>query len=343
MTYLQQVESHLDLSSAEKTEVLKELDSHIADIRSELIASGMNVLTAKVEAEKRMGPPEDVAYRLNAAYNTASWRSSVFAALPFLASFLLLLFSGTQLHIWLMAVISVVTAVVSVRELICGRRPIWLAPWLAAAIYFTFVTIEGMVSNTTTPLMVLVFSFAVFFLIVAFTMRKWQLPSIILSGIYLLCAVIIFNSGSNYSTQWAMIIPLFATFLVMFIMLARIIFEFHPYGTAIRASLFLMSIYILNSSITTEPWEPDIQAVIALLAALLIILIARAKDQFTKVKLLFLGTLLLAVAWAYTPEWEILAIISETVLNFIILNLIVLFPLWCENRRKNAEPPLALE
>jgi|GEM_PF-6003458 len=72
VTYLEKVAKLLDLAPKQKSEVIKELESHITLTTEELVEQGIPADEARSQAENRMGTPEDVALRINAEYNTAS-------------------------------------------------------------------------------------------------------------------------------------------------------------------------------------------------------------------------------------------------------------------------------
>ena len=121
---------------------MRELASHFAELKSELVESGMEASQAELEAEKRLGEPSDVAARLNATHNSASWKSALLCAVPFVCgsvSYLLMTLGVTPGLAWILyGVMLAAVTVVGIRELVLGRRPAWLVAWLAGSLCVFF-------------------------------------------------------------------------------------------------------------------------------------------------------------------------------------------------------------
>ncbi|MEN6372078.1 MAG: hypothetical protein ABFD64_08700 [Armatimonadota bacterium] len=352
----------LDIPPAEKSEVLRELQSHMADIWDELVASGTPASKVEIETERRMGSPQDVAFRINAAHNIASWKSVLLTVLPFLAAFLLLFLQKTHQHwIWPLAATCVITSVVSIRELIRGRRPIWLSSWLAIAMATAVSLVYQVVKYPANPSVIVELKAAVIsglglsviFLTSAIAVRKWQLAAGILCGIYLICAFAVLRNGSTGTANFMAIVTGMITQLVMLVIFARIIFELHAYGNAIRASLFLLSLAGFAYLTYIKPWQFGSTAVDILLAAVTAVWVARARNRNLKVRALTIGVFLMAVVGALFDQnlmnkeryfiLIIMSLVFSTITSFFFSSLFILIPVWCENWGKQADTPLAIE
>lgn len=136
MDFLSEVEKKLDLPPGEKAQVMRELRSHYEEIKAELIASGMDADSAEQEASRRLGDPADVASGIQAVYNQATWKSAFLTALPFLGMVLstaLYMLVKLPAYVPELAITALASVMItgSLRELSAGRRPVWLATWLA--------------------------------------------------------------------------------------------------------------------------------------------------------------------------------------------------------------------
>jgi len=131
--FLMEIDRRLDLPLDKRISVMRELVSHYHEIRDELVESGMELTQADEEAIRRLGSPSDIATRLNAAHNSASWKSALLAAMPFFAWGICLLVQSDRARTLLEIVLGALLLCGSIRELVCRRRPIWLATWLGGA------------------------------------------------------------------------------------------------------------------------------------------------------------------------------------------------------------------
>lgn len=285
MNYLKSVERLLDMSPAEKARVMAELEAHWVDLRDELIASGTNQMLAEQLAERRLGMPEDVAARLSAVHNSATWKSALLAAVPFLAP-LFLLISQPYIGIitpgvLLMLILFGVLLVGSVRELAHGRRTIWLASWLGAsfsiAMYLpgllrfappnpAFIKVAHSVMSII-PTMCLVVGI--------WSNRKWRIPAIALL-VFSLCPPLFITAAQGQS-----LIPMLFMFgawiaqQMLVVMFAWQIFGRHPYGNAAQTSLFAI-VYCGFANISgLNIW---LLVAVIVLKGLLVILFARVSQ-----------------------------------------------------------------
>ena len=71
MDFLVRIEKLLDMSPAEKAEVMRELQAHFDELYDGFIELGVAPAEAQAEAESHMGSPSDIAARLNSASATA--------------------------------------------------------------------------------------------------------------------------------------------------------------------------------------------------------------------------------------------------------------------------------
>ncbi|MEN6357817.1 MAG: permease prefix domain 1-containing protein [Armatimonadota bacterium] len=256
MHFLTRVEKLLDIPPVEKKFVMRELKSHYFDLQDELIASGMSATEAADEAEKRLGSPEDVAARLAPVHNSASWRSALLAAVPFLAWGMISLIgapsTGYRLAEVLTLLVGTVMIVGSMRELQASRRPIWLATWLAGALITVrplssiLLRISGMDNNT---LGILDYAFQEILIAIIMLAALWRTPKWRVAGIAL-CAIVVF--GAAFMVAHALsgrpitfyVISTQAMWLAgtaLLVLFAMRVFMLNDYGSAAQATLFMLA------------------------------------------------------------------------------------------------------
>ena len=175
MDFLNEVEKKLDLPSAEKKQVMRELESHYHEVEGELLASGMNECEAAREAARRLGDPQDIAQRMQAVHYRASWKSALVSIIPILGWVFWFAWkypgSGQIVHAmnstghYLFTLSWIVIVGISIRELIARRRPVWLATWLASVLVMGYPLlfrrwIYAFISPTDSPLIPLILIFA---------------------------------------------------------------------------------------------------------------------------------------------------------------------------------------
>jgi len=131
--FLATIDKRLDMPLDARIIVLRELASHYREIRDELTEGGMALSQADEEAVRRLGSPSNIAARLNAAHNSASWKSALLAAFPFFGWIGCLLTGSDHARLFVGMLLGALLLAGSVRELICKRHPVWLASWLGGA------------------------------------------------------------------------------------------------------------------------------------------------------------------------------------------------------------------
>ncbi len=117
---------HLDSSS--KTEVLKELQTHVQDKIRDLMEKGLSPEQAFRLALESLGKPRAIALKIYEIHSSSSWKDTLIGVLPHLMFSLLFAF-----HLWtnvtLVVLLLLGTALVSLRGWRNGR-PSWTYPWL---------------------------------------------------------------------------------------------------------------------------------------------------------------------------------------------------------------------
>lgn len=288
MAFLDQVERRLDLPTAVKQQVIRELVSHFTELKSELVESGMEVSKAESEAEKRLGEPADVAARLNAAHNSASWKSALLCAVPFVCGFVSYSLMSLGVSRILCGVMLAAVTVVGIREIVLGRRPAWLAAWLAGSLYFfsalAFLVAvllgcgiyAGLKAMATAPVILL--------LVAGWRVKRWRIFAVA-AGIVYMYGLSLFHTSSNFA--WDTIMQL--GIIALLVMAARATFEIHPHGSASQASLFLLSAFMLYpvlapfvSAIGNDPAVMGYMAAKSLLYACPVIWFARTPSNARK-------------------------------------------------------------
>ena len=359
--YLQKIEKLLDMPPAEKAEVLRELESHLMDRQEELINSGMEEAQAQSEAEQRIGPPEDVAYRLTAVHNTASWKSALLTALPFLASIIILLLSLTKsplLRLLPLTLVGTIASIVCIREFIRGRRPIWLVTWLPMAVICVYNLAQHLAAmiygsgiefkvKTLAGLVLVVITF-----IVAQVTRKWQNMTSILCIIYCVCTIPILSKEHVETLNAYIVLAAYLVFILMLVMFARSIFEMNRYSNAIQASMFLFAAIILRyPAIFTLPELYSVM-VTTLLMVISFIYIFRAPTRVLKEKRLNLAIFSVAlVCGLFNPIihsnpniWMNLSgFVATTIIQFGLIRYVVCFPIWMDRERRQADLPTVVQ
>ena len=266
MSYLNEIEKRLDLPPATKQQVLRELASHFAELKAELVESGMEPPQAEREAEKRLGEPADVAARLNAAHNSASWKSALLCAVPFVASITCSALPWPQVRTPVAVAFTALFAAASIRELIKGRRPVWLAPWLAGAMYFSasqVFSVPIIVDNppsfgASRAMFVLGGILAALSLVAAWRVHVWQRPVLMYSLIVVVIgAFAVIRSEASVAGSLGVVLMLgalawYPCVVVLLVYFTRCVLEMHPYGNAMQASLFLLAVLTLEVSGTTS-------------------------------------------------------------------------------------------
>lgn len=303
MIYLDEVSKRLDLSQAEKEQVMRELGSHYVETRDELIEAGMAESEADIEAGKRLGEPGDVAARLNASHNTASWKSAVMCAVPFVigaGSYMLMALGVGSDAAWIACgSLLMALAFFSTRQLSLGRYSIWLPAWMGAsvcaacAIVFQSSWLLGssleVSTKAATAILVLLF------VIASCRVNQWRKLAI---GLGFVCFLNYFCTWGSLAGYWAGQL----SFLVLCVTAARATFELHRYGNPSQASLFLFSgimLYpVLGPFISSYSWLSHTTADMiymtakSILYAVPVIWFIRSPSRLSKI-FIALGALLL--------------------------------------------------
>ena len=308
MDFLNEVEKKLDLPSAEKVQVMRELRSHYCELRDEFVESGMDAVQAEQEAAKRLGEPGDIASRLQTVHCRATWKTALLTALPFLISFPMFFIglplygkkagpSFQQLFHHIMSIQQVIglclgifLLAVCIREFKNDRRPIWLATWLG----FGIIGIMGIQPQN-------LLGMALLFTLIPGVIAVWAFRQStywrnILAGWTIIAVGIIamkyLNSDISNSESGMML--LFHIPLMMAIALR--VFARHPYGSTAQASLFLFTFYQIMPpySRAQDMWINMVLALLPMIITIAIVLIyARAATWQHKLIILSVGILLI--------------------------------------------------
>lgn len=261
MIFLAQVGKLLDLAPGEKAQVLRELESHCAELREELVALGLSPAAAEEEAEKRMGEPAEVAARIGPIHNSSTWKSAFLSAVPYLVlgllPFLTSIRSSSPIQFAVLGSLGVGFAVVAGYHLTAGRRSVWLASWLGAS----FMVVSPISSFCAYRLLpssaVMMASGLAASGIISLTMiaalwrrREWRRLAILLV-VLRLAAVPMWTR--DISGSWLMIVAVCMTLvgLVLPLLFALHVFARHECGNAAQASIFLLGVSTLRYTFAT--------------------------------------------------------------------------------------------
>jgi len=131
-SYLSHLGRQMRLDPQRRSEILKELRTHIEERVEELQKAGIPPEPALQQALQEMGNPAEVARGMYAVHTTGSWKDVILASMPhLLLSFLFGLHLWSRI-IWLILLLSLAT-LVSLRTWRNGK-PNWTYPWLGYAL-----------------------------------------------------------------------------------------------------------------------------------------------------------------------------------------------------------------
>lgn len=127
-SYTNNLKDHLRLDATIENNVVREIRTHIADKKHELIESGLSEKEAAATATRLMGSPELVARQIYEVYSQGSWLQALFAALPHLLVAAFFALHWWQHTFWLIAILPLILGA-AIYGWYHGK-PAWLFPWL---------------------------------------------------------------------------------------------------------------------------------------------------------------------------------------------------------------------
>lgn len=323
MDFLAEIEKLLDMTAADKAEVMRELTAHFEELYDGFVGSGMCASKAQAEAEKHMGTPADIAARLNAAHNSASWRSALLCMVPFAASAIYLsasvlgLDSGGRLA--LLVTVGVAMLSVSAREFLRRRRPLWLATWFAAGLLCVPSTLyliggseRGLEAHRANAAAVLLL--AALTATTAFLVRRYVVGTLATGAVASLCAVYVLLGPADLNAlKFLPLLTMVVCMVVLIALLARLIFAAHTYGSAIQATLFLLGVFVLRLADPTHAlgnWAPVTGVA---LCGVMVLWFLRTPRRGTKAMACYLALFVYALASQWyvfqpDPRWQFSAL-----------------------------------
>lgn len=286
MDFLKEVEKSLDLPISEKKQVMKELESHYSELREEFLASGMSESRADEETARRLGDPVDVAQKMQSVHCRLGWRTAFIMALPVIGTEFIRLcgfflrhlltaksgsvasspvaaMPGQLLHALrftvlgegaVALVISGVLLYTSIRNWQAGRRPVWLATWMAggmgafwialsSAIRFSYPlhppTPTGHSEPTTLLTLLACLAWTALAMWLLKDQPRWRSLAIGIAAYGITISLVGQSLGpesANY-TLWVYAATLFGQAMVVAPGIGG--FGRRPYGNAAQASLFI--------------------------------------------------------------------------------------------------------
>lgn len=350
MSYLREVEKHLDMPPAEKESVMRELASHFNELKDDLLASGMEPGQAEVEAASRLGDAKDVAARLNTTHNTASWRSAWLTAAPFIGSAFVLLLSsfkvGQSLQIPVLIIISLIMAIGSAREMVRGFRPVWLATWLAGAFvcigelinYFCISTVKTISLNNvvqasinTESILIFAILSTVLVLLSAWSIKRWSLIVIGLCMLFIIDAIYLFSHGYTGAVYLIPVITAIIMGLVILVVYAMYTFALHPYSNGILASLFLLSVLTLNYSIQRQSFKHAMMWLVTALLLIPVIQLTQTPERRLKRRAIWIALIIQSAGLTLIDRPITLPIEPDIVLVIVGLCIQTLWGAWIQS------------
>lgn len=333
MDYLNEVERLLDIPPAKKREVMRELSLHYQEIRDSLVASGMDPAQAEQEAIRQLGDPKETALRLNPVHCRSSWGSVMLAALPFLLilslrhNWLVTLLTENRLAQIGMLILAVVYAAIMLRELIAGRRPIWLATWLAAGLGFGYGLLALCIhlgwltypDNRYVPWLL-----PLVVLPVCWKEPKWRTAALVISALFVTFAAL------HFRVHFAVAVTALLVFPAAWIMVGIRTFGAHRFGHPVLASLFVYTYFLIGlplqlPAICSITYGGVGLGIGSLFSALAVLAFGRERSRRRQLAWLVCG--IFAWAAALTIEWGSgIAHQSPEILTYITYVAIVAYP-----------------
>lgn len=362
MDFLNEVEKKLDLPPAEKAQVMRELRSHYEELRDEFTGKGMDASQAEQEAARRLGEPDDLASRLQSVHCRATWKAALLTAMPFLGLILRPLAIKLALHYpcshWirslsihsepmLFCAVMLTGSIIALRG---GKRPVWLATWLAAGIALPLWAAQKHLNPlyladtgsdlaywcmlTTVAAVLLFGAMTLWILWRSLRWRRITLYATILVILAVILAYRVLPSDIFFLLCIASASVITASFVMA---IALQLFARHPYGNAPLASLFLFTTYLYSKQQITSYYllhgEP-LPLLMFAITVLVVTLYARLSTWQRKLTALTAGAVLTGminsieyIPMLGSPEGALY--IGVTIGGALILTAwVVLVPLW---------------
>ncbi|OFX16215.1 MAG: hypothetical protein A2Z18_02690 [Armatimonadetes bacterium RBG_16_58_9] len=364
MDFLSEVERQLDLPPAEKAQVIRELKSHYLEMRDELLAAGTDPAEAEREAARRLGEPADIASRMQQVHCRATWKSAFLAAVPLLASILVLEAFGMYHLSRIMSSIIAMLALaalfggVAIRELALDRRPVWLPTWLACGLFALQKTAPALITGLKPALPVSVVAVTAVWLalpiavalLVCWKSPKWRATAIAVSiaaavvSIYSVC--IDHPVPIVYRLLWLSIGSL--PDVALWTMIALKVFADHRHGSVTHASLFLFAYFAMAWSRISFVFARGSDYTLLhtfvpplLLAAVAVLVYARASTWRDKIAVLISAIVLSHIYNVWQESGALHWVVFSVVVTAVQLGAVVLAPLFYGRLAVESRPDFA--
>lgn len=317
--FFNRLHRHLEMPKPRRAEVTREIESHRREIVDDLMAAGADEPDAEREALNRLGSPDEIASELNAVHYSASLKSALMAAVPFLGWAVCLAIPIQAIQVALGSLLGAVLVIGCVRELVRGGRPVWLATWLAtsyAGLWHVGTYVErlrGPLSGIPLIPVLLVLSL-VFVGALTWKSQQWRRRIAIPLAVLATCAagtVAVHMVSRTPDTPRAVLGVLnagFAIALVAFFYIAALrLFADSAHGGAWRASLFLFA-YCASLDLCTpllgSGWLSVLSFAAVGLATIPLVMGAtwQAKASWLAAGLLVKFALFDVIVWVYYPQ-----------------------------------------
>ncbi len=310
--FFYQLNLRLELPAIRRKEITRELECHRRDIIDGLLAAGAEEPDAEREATSRLGAPDEIASGLNAAHYSGSLKAAILAAVPFFGWAICLMMPAHLLQAILGSLLGAVLVIGSARELICRRRPIWLATWMPAGYVGLWHAASEFAPRGPAAFLLLLLS-VVYVAAITWKSASLRKPTIALLGILVGGTVSLALLGpGHFAVELAEPVQILLNLSVAIPLVAMIyiaalrLFADSEHGSAWRASLFLFA-YAVNLDAYTPLLPQWLLALSFATAGLMVIPLVMGSTWSQKAGWLSLGLLAKfglfdVIAWQYNPQ-----------------------------------------
>lgn len=291
--FFNQVDTQLEMPVERRVEVMREVMLHYRDIVEDLLSSGIEESKARQEALTRLGSPREIAGRLNAVHNSASRRSALLCAVPFIGWAICVLMPTRMAMLICGSLLGAALIVGSARELLGGRRPVWLATWFG----MSYAGIGNVIravwpDGPASPSHVLTITLsAVFIIIAVWNSPRWRWQGLAYSLLSACSAAVLWNDAAWQPLRAVCMILGLVMGIACVLVLALRLFADDRHGSPWRASLFLFALFSSGGMWTTLRLDTGMISTSFLVSGLSVIVFVVASQWRYKVATLAIGML----------------------------------------------------
>lgn len=293
--FFNQIDKQLEMPVERRVEVMREMLLHYRDIVDDLMSSGIEESQAQLEAMSRLGPSEEIAARLNVVHNSAPLKSALLCAVPFLG-WAICLMMPTRFAMFICgSLLGAMLIIGSARELLRGRRPVWLATWLAISYVGVWYILDMPHDSPAFPIFL-----ALSVVLVVWNSPGWRRRVIGFALLGVVCVIVskIIEPAHGVRLEPIVRLALMASAMGLLVSvigslynLAMSLFADPRSGSPWRASLFLFAICVCSTMQTHVRFDARIMAMSFVTAGLAVIIFVTASQWRIKAAALSVGIL----------------------------------------------------